>query len=50
MYYYALLNFGSNEFGPVNKEDMMFIICTMIISVLISNIVLGDISSLMGSL
>jgi hypothetical protein len=43
MYYYAILNIGQNELGPVNIPEFLFVVFTLIISSIMMSIVFGDV-------
>ena len=44
--YNAVLILGSDELGPVNAEEMFYVIMMMVVSTLINLFILGDIISL----
>ena len=44
--YYALLNVGSNEFGPVNELEMIFLVITLIFSAFLNALIFGDVVGL----
>jgi len=48
LFYHAILNVGSNEFGPVNNEEFMFLIFSLIISAILMSIVFGDVAGLIA--
>jgi hypothetical protein len=50
MLYYAVLNLGSNEFGPVNEIEMLFLTCTLIVSSLFNALIFGDVVGLVSQL
>jgi len=50
MLYYAILDLGSNEFGPANNIEFAFLIATLICSALLNAIIFGDIASLVSEL
>lgn len=45
--YYAVVDIGSAEFGPVNQWEFIFFFGTQIISSILMAIVFGDIAGLM---
>jgi hypothetical protein len=47
MMYEAILNIGSNEYGPVNESDMLYLVLTLLFSAILNAIFFGDIASLM---
>lgn len=50
MFYEAILNIGSNEFGPVNESDMLYLVITLIFSAILNAIIFGDIANLISDL
>ena len=50
MLYYALLNIGMNEFGPVNEIEFTFLIATLIVSALMNALIFGNVASLVAVL
>lgn len=48
MFYEALLDLGSNEFGPVNEVEMAYFVMTLMASSLLNALIFGDIASLMA--
>lgn len=46
MYYYAVLIMGSNEMGPVNRIELMYMVCTLMAAALLNALIFGDIASL----
>ena len=48
MFYEALLDLGSNEFGPVNEVEMAYFVATLMASSLLNALIFGDIASLMA--
>lgn len=50
MYYYAVLNIGSNEFGPVSPYEMLFTTLSLLLSTVFNNLIISDIISLLGIL
>ena len=50
MLYYAILNLGSNEFGPVNNFEFTFLIFTLIGSAMLNAIIFGDVATLVSVL
>jgi hypothetical protein len=47
MIYYGVLFFGLNEYGPVNNEEYLFIIGGQLISVMMSNLVFGQVANIL---
>ena len=47
MMYEAILNIGSNEFGPVNESDMLYLVFTLLFSAILNALIFGDIANLM---
>jgi len=47
MMYEAILNIGSNEFGPVNEEEMLYLVFTLLFSAILNALIFGDIANLM---
>ena len=45
--YEAILNIGSNEFGPVNESDMLYLVTTLLGSAILNALIFGDIANLM---
>ena len=43
LFYYAQINLGNGEMGPVNIEEFAFLVVTMIISTLVFTNVFGEI-------
>jgi hypothetical protein len=50
MIYYAVLNTGANEFGPVSVVDFVFVFMTLLISTMLVVLVFGDIVNQIGVL
>ena len=50
MYYEALLNIGSNEFGPVNEIEYAYFVSSLLASSLLNALIFGDIASLIAIL
>ena len=50
MLYYGVLNLGSNEFGPVNEIEMLYLVITLIISALMNALLFGDVAGLVSQL
>ena len=48
MLYYGVLNLGSNEFGPVNEIEMLFLVGTLIASALMNALIFGDVAGLVS--
>ena len=48
MLYYAVLNLGSNEFGPVNEIEMAYLVSTLIVSALFNALIFGDVAGLVS--
>jgi len=48
MFYEALLDLGSNEFGPVNEVEMLYYVVTLMASSLLNALIFGDIASLLA--
>ena len=46
MLYHALLMLGSNEMGPVNKEEMLFITAGLVASAFLNALIFGDMAGL----
>lgn len=46
--YYAVLNIGGNEMGPVNNPEFIFFIIIMMVSAFLKAIVFGDVASLIS--
>jgi hypothetical protein len=47
MLYHSILYLGSNELGPVNSEEMMFAVVTLLTAALLNALLFGDVASLM---
>ena len=50
MFYNALLILGTNELGPVNPEEALYISAVLIMSTILNVVIFGDIASLLDSL
>ena len=50
MFYEALLDLGSNEFGPVNEVEMLYFVMTLLASSLLNALIFGDIATLLAIL
>ena len=50
MLYHSLLNLGSNEFGPVNEIEMIYLVITLIMSALLNALIFGDVANLISVL
>ena len=50
MLYYGVMNLGSNEFGPVNQQDFVFLVLTLICSALLNALIFGDVATLVSVL
>ena len=48
--YYATQILGGGELGPVNKEEMMYLILTLTVSAILNALIFGDIAGLVQSL
>ena len=48
MYYYAVLNIGQNEYGPVSIFEMMLATMTLLISTVFNALILGDVAALLS--
>ena len=46
MVYLGILDLGANEFGPVNNEEMAYVVFTLITSALLNTLIFGDVTSL----
>lgn len=46
MLYMGVLDLGINEFGPVNEEEMAFLVITLIASSLLNALIFGDVATL----
>ena len=46
MLYMGVLDLGINEFGPVNEEEMLFLVVTLIASSLLNALIFGDVATL----
>ena len=46
MMYEAILNIGSNEFGPVNNPEYLYLVCTLLFSAILNALIFGDIANL----
>ena len=46
MLYLGVLDLGINEFGPVNEEEMAFLVITLIASSLLNALIFGDVATL----
>ena len=44
--YYATQILGGGELGPVNKEEMMYLILTLTVSAILNALIFGDIAGL----
>ena len=42
----GVLDLGINEFGPVNEEEMVFLVITLIASSLLNALIFGDVATL----
>ena len=50
MLYISILQLGSNEIGPVNEIEMLFLVFNLIIAALLNSLLFGDIAGLIGVL
>ena len=50
MLYYAILDLGNNEFGPVNEVEMVFLAITMTLSAVFNALIFGDVAGLVSQL
>lgn len=48
--YIAILQLGSNEIGPVNEFEMLFLIFNLIGAALLNSLLFGQIAGLIGVL
>lgn len=48
MLYCGVLILGSNEFGPVNEIEMIFLVITLLVSSVLNALIFGDIAVLAG--
>jgi hypothetical protein len=46
MLYYGVLILGSNELGPINEIEMLFLIVVLLMSALLNALIFGDIAGL----
>jgi hypothetical protein len=46
MLYYGILIVGSNEQGPVNEIELLFVACGMLASAFFNALIFGDIANL----
>lgn len=49
MMYYAIMDLSGNDFGPVNTEEYIYLICTMLISLMLQTLFFGDIAVIVKS-
>lgn len=47
--YSAIMNLNGNEFGPVNTEEYIFLVVTMLLSLMLQTLFFGDIAVLVKS-
>ena len=46
MLYYGVLILGTNELGPVNEIEMLYMVCVLLISAFANALIFGDIATL----
>ena len=48
--YHATMILGGGELGPVNVEEMIYLICALTFSSILNSLIFGDIAGLMTNL
>lgn len=48
MLYLGVLDLGSNEFGPVNAEEMLYLVMTLVASAFLNALIFGDVATLIS--
>ena len=48
--YHSILFIGQNEFGPVNKSELAFVLIMLMISLVLNSLIFGQLASLMSAL
>lgn len=43
MMYYACINLGTGELGPINREEYLYLVVTMVISLMLYSLFFSDI-------